>query len=246
MWSYEKRLQFPVNIKEPNAKLAQVIISQYGGPDGEMGASMRYLSQRYSMPFKEVAGLLTDIGTEIKCVFTYDWRTVDVSTGKKSNQRDFLMQIRVIFAAVAAVAILAGCAAGNDRLRNLNSQQIAEQIVDTQTNRQDVVALLGEPNTTQQEADGTKVLEYTWVRSRPSAKNFIPLNPIDEFPTTKKSLRVWIDDNDRVVKHEYSGVFYVYRKPLIGSNSTHSMRPLTQEELDGLADPTEEAAADKE
>ena len=79
-----------------------------------------------------------------------------------------------------------GCAAGNDRLRNLNSQQIAEQIVDTQTNRQDVVALLGEPNTTQQEADGTKVLEYTWVRSRPSAKNFIPLNPIDEFPTTKK------------------------------------------------------------
>ena len=64
MWNYEKRLQFPVNIKEPNAKLAQVISSQYGGPDGEMGASMRYLSQRYSMPYKEVAGLLTDIGTE--------------------------------------------------------------------------------------------------------------------------------------------------------------------------------------
>ena len=64
MWNYEKRLQFPINIKEPNAKLAQVIISQYGGPDGEMGASMRYLSQRYSMPYKEVAGLLTDIGTE--------------------------------------------------------------------------------------------------------------------------------------------------------------------------------------
>ena len=52
MWNYEKRLQFPINIKEPNAKLAQVIISQYGGPDGEMGASMRYLSQRYSMPYK--------------------------------------------------------------------------------------------------------------------------------------------------------------------------------------------------
>jgi spore coat protein JC len=64
MWNYEKRLQFPVNIKEPNAKLAQVIISQYGGPDGEMGASMRYLSQRYSTPYREVAGLLTDIGTE--------------------------------------------------------------------------------------------------------------------------------------------------------------------------------------
>lgn len=64
MWIYEKRLQFPINIKETNAKLAQVIISQFGGPDGELAASMRYLSQRYSMPYKEVAGLLTDIGTE--------------------------------------------------------------------------------------------------------------------------------------------------------------------------------------
>ena len=64
MWNYERRLQFPVNIKEANADIAQAIISQYGGPDGEMGASMRYLSQRYTMPCKEVAGLLTDIGTE--------------------------------------------------------------------------------------------------------------------------------------------------------------------------------------
>ena len=64
MWNYEKRLQFPVNIKENNAKLAQVIISQFGGPDGELAASMRYLSQRFATPYKEVAGLLTDIGTE--------------------------------------------------------------------------------------------------------------------------------------------------------------------------------------
>jgi spore coat protein JC len=64
MWLYEKRLQFPVKIKEPNAKLAQTIISQFGGPDGELAASMRYLSQRYSIPYREVAGLLTDIGTE--------------------------------------------------------------------------------------------------------------------------------------------------------------------------------------
>lgn len=64
MWCYEKRLQYPVNIKEPNAKIAQVIMSQYGGPDGELGASMRYLSQRYSMPYNEVAAILTDIGTE--------------------------------------------------------------------------------------------------------------------------------------------------------------------------------------
>ena len=64
MWSYEKRLQFPVNISTPNAKLAQVIISQYGGPDGESAASLRYLSQRYASSYPEVAALLTDIGTE--------------------------------------------------------------------------------------------------------------------------------------------------------------------------------------
>ncbi|MCI5856004.1 MAG: manganese catalase family protein [Agathobacter sp.] len=64
MWLYEKRLEYPVNITQPNAKMASFIISQYGGPDGEMGASMRYLSQRYSMENRKVAGLLTDIGTE--------------------------------------------------------------------------------------------------------------------------------------------------------------------------------------
>lgn len=64
MWSYEKRLQHPVNIKTPNAKMAKFIISQFGGPDGELAASMRYLSQRYSMPYREVAGVLNDIGTE--------------------------------------------------------------------------------------------------------------------------------------------------------------------------------------
>ena len=64
MWNYEKRLQYPVNITQPNPQLAKIIMSQYGGPDGEIGASMRYLSQRYAMPYKEVAGLLTDVGTE--------------------------------------------------------------------------------------------------------------------------------------------------------------------------------------
>lgn len=64
MWGYEKRLQYPVNIKNPDAKAAKIIISQYGGPDGELGASLRYLSQRFAMPDDRVAGLLTDIGTE--------------------------------------------------------------------------------------------------------------------------------------------------------------------------------------
>lgn len=64
MWQYEKKLQFPVNIKTPNPKLALTIISQLGGPDGEVGASMRYLNQRYVAPYAQVKGLLTDIGTE--------------------------------------------------------------------------------------------------------------------------------------------------------------------------------------
>ncbi len=64
MWAYEKRLQFPVKIKKTCPKTAQLIISQYGGPDGELSASMRYLAQRYTMPVKKVGGLLTDIGTE--------------------------------------------------------------------------------------------------------------------------------------------------------------------------------------
>lgn len=64
MFVYEKKLQYPVKIKTPNPKLAAAIISQYGGPDGELGASLRYLSQRYSMPYAELKGLLTDIGTE--------------------------------------------------------------------------------------------------------------------------------------------------------------------------------------
>lgn len=64
MWQYEKRLQYPVNIKRPNPKLAQLILTQFGGPDGELGASLRYLSQRYTMPYDKVKGILTDIGTE--------------------------------------------------------------------------------------------------------------------------------------------------------------------------------------
>ena len=64
MWIYQKKLEFPVKIKETNPKLASLIISQYGGPDGESGASFRYLSQRYSMKNPKVAGVLTDIGTE--------------------------------------------------------------------------------------------------------------------------------------------------------------------------------------
>lgn len=65
MWQYEKKLQYPVKIKNTNPKIAQIIATQYGGPDGELGASMRYLSQRYTMPYEELKALLTDIGTSL-------------------------------------------------------------------------------------------------------------------------------------------------------------------------------------
>ncbi len=64
MWIYEKKLEYPVKIKNPDWRAAQIIVSQLGGPDGEVGASMRYLNQRYACPFDEVKGILTDVGTE--------------------------------------------------------------------------------------------------------------------------------------------------------------------------------------
>ena len=64
MWAYEKKLQYPVKIKNPNPTYAKIIMSQLGGPDGEMGAATRYLNQRYTMPYGEIIGILTDVGTE--------------------------------------------------------------------------------------------------------------------------------------------------------------------------------------
>lgn len=69
MWDYEKRTQYPIKIRHCNPRLAQMIITQYGGPDGELSASLRYLSQRFSMPYAELKGLLTDIGTEAPEMF---------------------------------------------------------------------------------------------------------------------------------------------------------------------------------
>lgn len=71
MWTYEKTLQYPVKIKNPNPKLASLIVSQLGGPDGELAASMRYLNQRYAMPYGEITGILTDVGSEASKMFQF-------------------------------------------------------------------------------------------------------------------------------------------------------------------------------
>ena len=71
MGNYEKRLQYPVKITQTNPKIAQIILTQFGGPDGELAASMRYLAQRYTMPYKEVTGILTDIGISVSILRHY-------------------------------------------------------------------------------------------------------------------------------------------------------------------------------
>lgn len=69
MWSYEKKLQYPVNIKNPNPAMAKIVMTQLGGPDGESGAAMRYLHQRFSCPYSKITGVLTDIGISVSEMF---------------------------------------------------------------------------------------------------------------------------------------------------------------------------------
>ena len=82
----------------------------------------------------------------------------------------------------------------------------------------------------------TLVRHYSWMRGRPSAKNFIPFNPISEFPITQKNLRIWFDKTGVVKRHEFTGVFYIYRAPLVGTDAPHSFRPLTPAELDHFSE----------
>ncbi len=98
MWEYDRKLMYPVKIKNPNPELARYVISQYGGPDGELGASLRYLSQRYTMPNNEIRGLLTDIGTEelahlemVGAIVYQLTRGINVPMVKESGFADYFM-----------------------------------------------------------------------------------------------------------------------------------------------------------
>ena len=104
MFVYEKKLQYPVNIKQTNPKLAKIIITQYGGPDGELGASLRYLSQRFTMPLPELKGTLTDIGTEelghlemIGAIVYQLTKNLSEEEIKKAGLRITLLTIRQVF-----------------------------------------------------------------------------------------------------------------------------------------------------
>ncbi len=98
MWEYDRKLMYPVKIKNPNPQLARYVISQYGGPDGELSASLRYLSQRYTMPDNQLRGLLTDIGTEelahlemVGAIVYQLTRGIDVPDVKESGFDNYFM-----------------------------------------------------------------------------------------------------------------------------------------------------------
>ena len=137
MFVYEKKLQYPVKIKNTNPALAKFIISQYGGPDGELGASLRYLSQRYSMPYPEPKGLLTDIGTEelghlemIGAIVHQLTRNMTVEEIKKAGFQDYFVDHTAGVYPTAASGSpwsAAGMEVKGDVIADLNEDMAAEQ-----------------------------------------------------------------------------------------------------------------------
>ena len=137
MFVYEKKLQYPVKIKNTNPALAKFIISQYGGPDGELGASLRYLSQRYSMPYQELKGLLTDIGTEelghlemIGAIVHQLTRNMTVEEVKKAGFQDYFVDHTAGVYPTAASGSpwsAAGMEVKGDVIADLNEDMAAEQ-----------------------------------------------------------------------------------------------------------------------
>jgi spore coat protein JC len=137
MFSYQKRLQYPVKISTPDAKAAQVILSQYGGPHGELGASLRYLSQRYTMPYPELKGLLTDIGTEelghlemVATIVHQLTRNLSVDEIKKQGFSDYFADhtIGIYPQSAGGTPFSAGSlAVTGDPIADLNENLAAEQ-----------------------------------------------------------------------------------------------------------------------
>lgn len=137
MWIYEKKLQYPVRIKNPNPALAKLIISQYGGPHGELGASLRYLSQRYSMPYPELRAILTDIGTEelahLEMVGTIVYQLTRNLTQEEIQKQGFDMYFidhttGVYPVAASGAPFSAACiAVTGDTLADINEDLAAEQ-----------------------------------------------------------------------------------------------------------------------
>lgn len=137
MWSYDKKLQYPINIKDPNPRLAKLIITQFGGPDGELGAAMRYLSQRYTMPYNEAIGILTDIGTEelahmeMICTIVHQLtRNLTEQQIKDSGFADYFVDHTVGLYPIAASGVpwsASGIQSTGDPIADLSEDLAAEQ-----------------------------------------------------------------------------------------------------------------------
>ncbi|MEG2147792.1 MAG: manganese catalase family protein [Clostridiales bacterium] len=137
MWTYEKRLQYPIKIKNPNPNLAQIIITQLGGPDGELGAAMRYLNQRYTVPYSSVVGALTDIGTEelghlemISAIVYQLTRNLSIEEIKKSGYDKYFVDHTTAVFPCSSSGIpfsVANIGVKGDPIADLNENMAAEQ-----------------------------------------------------------------------------------------------------------------------
>lgn len=155
--------------------------------------------------------------------------------GTTRGPRTVAGRIRTLLLLAACASMLGGCAVGSGKVRDLSTEKAARLIVDGRTTMAQIDAKLGDPDY-EIHMGHEIVRHYSWMRGRPSAKNFIPFNPISEFPITQKNLRVWFDKTGVVKRHEFTGVFYIYRAPLVGTDAPHSFRPLTPAELDHFAE----------
>lgn len=200
MWNYDRKLQYPVNIKHPDAKAAKIIISQYGGPDGELAASLRYLSQRYSVPYRDVAGLLTDIGTEelahmemISAIVFQLTKDLSIEEIKEQGFDSFFVDhtTGIYPASAAGVPFTASYfQSKGDIITDLHEDMAAEQ--KARTTYDNIIMLIDDPDI----LDPIKFLREREIvhfqrfgealertKDRLNCRNFYAFNP--EFPTAK-------------------------------------------------------------
>ena len=194
MWTYDRKLQYPINIKNPNPAMAKFIISQYGGPDGEIGASLRYLTQRYSMPYPEVAAVLTDVGTEeighfemVAAIVHQLTRDMTIEQIKEAGFEDYFVDHKAgIYAqAAAGFPFDALCfASKGDAITDLTEDLAAEQ--KARTTYDNILRLVDDPDVIEpiKFLRAREVVHFQRfgealriVQDRLDSKNFYAFNP---------------------------------------------------------------------
>ena len=194
MWTYERKLQYPINIKNPNPAMAKFIITQYGGPDGEIGASLRYLSQRYSMPYRKVAGVLTDIGSEelghfemVSTIVHQLTRNMTIEQIKEAGFEDYFVDHTsgVYAQAAAGFPFDALCfASKGDAITDLTEDMAAEQ--KARTTYDNILRMVDDPDVIEQikflrQREVTHFQRFgealRIVQDNLDSKNFYAINP---------------------------------------------------------------------